>query len=225
MYSLVKTDTTHRDIVFLLDGSDETQNGFESIRDFVGNIVEKLVLEEDKDRVSVVQFSQDSKVHFYLNTYSNKEDITNALRHLRHKGGKPLNTGAALQFVKDNVFTASAGSRYLEGVPQLLILLTGRRSNDDVQSAVTKLKEFGVMPLVVGVRKADTLELQMISHKPSYSFSIPTFHDLPSIQQQVVSTITQESKLTSPDLQSVIGKEHNNNSTNNSRPHNCYLHK
>ncbi|XP_064166861.1 collagen alpha-3(VI) chain isoform X2 [Anguilla rostrata] len=204
---VVKTDTTQRDIVFLLDGSDETQNGFQSIRDFVQNVVEKLFLEEDKDRVSVVQFSRDPEAHFYLNTYSTKGDVTNSIRNLRHKGGRPLNTGAALQFVKDNVLTASAGSRRLEGVPQLLILLTGGRSSDDVHGAVTMLKEFGVILLVVGVKKADTLELQMISHKPSYSFSIPNFYDLPSVQQQVVSAITKVTKLTSTDLPSVIADD------------------
>ncbi|KAG9339527.1 hypothetical protein JZ751_023669 [Albula glossodonta] len=117
----VELDAAQRDIVFLLDGSDGTRSGFSAMRDFVQRVVEKFSVGENKDRVSVVQYSRDPEAHFYLNTYSTKADVTDTIRSLKHKGGTPLNTGAALQFVKDNVFTASAGSRRLEDrINQLL---------------------------------------------------------------------------------------------------------
>ncbi|XP_058642214.1 collagen alpha-3(VI) chain-like [Onychostoma macrolepis] len=178
-----------RDVVFLLDGSDGTRSSFPAMRDFVERMVERLNVSENRDRVSVVQYSRDPEAHFYLNTYSRKEDILDTVRGLRHKGGRPLNTGAALQYVRDNVFTASAGSRRVEGVPQLLILLSGGRSFDNVDTPASALKELGVLIFGIGSRSSDSRELQRISHEPSYALSVSDFADLPSVQQQLFSNI------------------------------------
>jgi len=64
-YSLsspVVTKPPRRDIVFLLDGSDGTRNGFPAMRDFVEKVVEKLNVGQNKDRFSVVQYSREAEV-------------------------------------------------------------------------------------------------------------------------------------------------------------------
>ncbi|XP_051999192.1 uncharacterized protein col6a3 [Xyrauchen texanus] len=186
---MVERRMAGRDVVFLLDGSDGTRSSFPAMRNFVERMVERLNVSERRDRVSVVQFSRDPEAHFYLNTYTKKEDILDTVRGLRHKGGRPLNTGAALQYVRDSVFTASSGSRRLEGVPQLLILLSGGRSFDNVDTPATSLKELGVLIFGIGSRSSDSSELQRISHDPSYVLSVSDFSDLPSVQQQLFTNI------------------------------------
>ncbi|KAI7808924.1 putative collagen alpha-3VI chain [Triplophysa rosa] len=178
-----------KDLVFLLDGSDGTRNSFPAMRDFVQRLVGKLNVQPNRDRVSVVQYSRDSEVHFYLNTYTTKEDIIDSVRGLRHKGGRPLNTGAALQYVRDNVFTASSGSRRLEGVPQILILLSGGRSFDNVDTAASSLKEIGVFTFGIGSRGSDSSELQRISFDPSYAMSLSDFSELPNVQEQLLDSV------------------------------------
>ncbi|XP_075334963.1 collagen alpha-3(VI) chain-like [Odontesthes bonariensis] len=185
----VVRQTPGRDFVFLLDGSDGTRNGFPAMRDFVQRVVDTLSVDDNKDRVSVIQYSRDPSVQFYLNTYITKGEILDTVRGLRHKGGRPLNTGAALQYLRDNVFTASAGSRRLEGVPQILILLSGGRSFDSVDAAASALKQMGVLTFAIGSRGSDNRELQKISHDPSYALSVSEFTDLPSVQQQLQSSV------------------------------------
>lgn len=175
--------------MFLLDGSDGTRTGFPAMRDFVQRVVETLSVNDNKDRVSVVQYSRDPAVQFYLNTYTTKGQILDSVRGLRHKGGKPLNTGAALQYLSDNVFTASAGSRRLEGVPQVLILLCGGRSSDSVDAPASALKQLGVLTFAIGTRGSDSRELQKISHDPSSALSVSEFTDLPGVQQQLQSSV------------------------------------
>ena len=192
--------------MFLLDGSDGTRNGFPAMRDFVQRVVEKLNVEENKDRISVVQYSREPEANFYLNTYSTKGNVINYIRNLRHKGGRPLNTGAALQFVKDNVFTASAGSRRLEGVPQLLILLSGGRSHDVVSVPASALKDDAIVPFTIGTSDADMIELQVISHNPSYALSIPGFDDLQSVDQHLLSFVKSAPRLPRPHPTTVVGK-------------------
>lgn len=186
--SPVDDDTARRDVVFLLDGSDGTRNGFPAMRDFVQRVVENLNIGENKDRVSLVQYSRDSEVHFNLNTYTTKEDIANTVRGLRHRGGRPLNTGAALQYVKDNVFTASSGSRRQEGIPQILIVLSGGRSSDNVDTPASALKSDGVLIFGIGTRNSSR-EVQRIASDPNYAQSVSDFSDLPNVPQTFIASL------------------------------------
>lgn len=199
--SLVERKPPGKDFVFLLDGSDGTRSEFPAMQNFVQSMVERLSVDDNKDRVSVVQYSRDAAVQFYLNTYRAKGEILDRIRGLRHKGGRPLNTGAALQYLRDNVFTTSAGSRRLEGVPQLLILLSGGRSFDSVDAPASALKQMGIVTRAIGTRNTDKSEMQKISYEPSSALSVSDFNDLPSVQQQLQSsleTVTVEATDESP---------------------------
>lgn len=72
-----------------------------------------------------------------------------------------MNTGAALDFVKNNVFTVSSGSRNQEDIPQILVLLSGRKSDDDVQDAGDTLAgNAGIVLHTIGLNNADKLEME-----------------------------------------------------------------
>lgn len=186
---LVHGDTVKRDIVFLLDGSDDTQNGFPEIQLFVKKIVENLSVDENKDRVSVVQYADKPAAAFYLGSHKTKNDVLNAIDNLRHKGGRNLNTGAALQFVRHNIFTSSMGSRRLEGVPQFLLLLSSKQSSDDVRGPAFALKDREIVCVGIGVGDASLSELEMIAYKPGFTYKVTDFSKLPSIQSQLVATL------------------------------------
>lgn len=204
---LFSADTAQKDIVFLLDGSDGTRNGFPAMRDFVERQVEKLSVGQNRDRVSVVQYSNDAEVHFYLNTFTRKEDILDAVRALRHRGGRAINTGAALQYVRDNVFTNSSGSRRLQGVPQMLILLNGGRSSDSVDTPATALKQQGISVIGIGTRNSDRRELQKIAHDPSYALAVSDFSDLPRVQEQLSTVMSTVLVRATPVPPRVTGKK------------------
>lgn len=152
-----------------------------------------LNLEENQDRVAVVQYSDTAETNFYLNTHSTQSEIVTAITGLRHKGGYPHNLGAALQHVEDNVFTPGFGSRRLDGVSQILILLSGGRSGDDIRVPLKQLKEMGVILIGVGTTDADTLELQTMSHKPNYALKINDYHELSTIHRDILSLVGEVS--------------------------------
>lgn len=187
------TDTNRRDIVFLLDGTDDSQRRFQDIKDFVQRIVADLNVDANKDRVAVVQYSNTAQVDFNLRRYSTEDDVLDAVRDLSHKGGYPHNIGAALQYLRDHVFTSDSGSRLLEGVPQILILLSGGRSADDIRTPVRMLDEIGVISVAIGTTDADTLELQTISHEPNYALSITDYEELPTAKQDLMSLLGEVS--------------------------------
>ncbi|XP_024116259.2 collagen alpha-3(VI) chain [Oryzias melastigma] len=188
-FLLDNLESSQRDIVFLLDGTHDTQSGFPAMKSFVQQVVETLNVGQNTDHVSVVQYSQNPETNFALNTYMTKQDVLVAVKNLNHKGGKPRNTGAALDYVRTNAFSEFSGSRHKKGAPQILLLLSGGKSQDNVETAATSLKQKNVVTFCVGTRTADIIELQMIAHNPSYAFSVLTFDDVGSIQQQLVSFV------------------------------------
>ncbi|XP_040004076.1 collagen alpha-3(VI) chain-like [Xiphias gladius] len=200
----VEKQPSGRDVVFLLDGSDGTGTGFPAMRDFVQRVVETLSVDDNKDRVSVVQYSSDPTVQFYLNTYTTKSEILDGVRGLRHKAENPQHWSSS-PVLEDNVFTASAGSRRLEGVPQVLILLSGGKSFDSVDGPASALKQLGVLTFAIGTRSSDSRELQKITQDPSYTLSVSEFTDLPSVQQQLQSSVEAVVTDIIPESPTVLG--------------------
>lgn len=181
-----------RDIVFLIDGSDDVRSRFSTIREFVAKMVDNFDLDGGKDKVAVVQYSNNAELSFNLNTYNTRDGVLKHIASLKPKGGRPQYIGAALQFVKDKVFVSNAGSRFHEGAKQMLVVLAGGRSRDSPRGPASMLKAAGVVTFAVGSRMSNSAEMQLISSDPNYAYSVPDFVNLPRIQQSLMNYLTQE---------------------------------
>ncbi|TRZ18803.1 hypothetical protein HGM15179_008297 [Zosterops borbonicus] len=177
-----------RDVVFLVDGSRYAAQEFYLIRDLIGRIVNNLDVGIDTTRISVVQFSEHPHVEFLLNTHSTKDEVQNAVRQLRSKGGQLVNVGEALEFVAKTIFTRPSGSRIEEGVPQFLVVLTSRKSDDDFEYPSLQVKQVGVAPMMIA-KNVDTEEMIQISLSPEYVFQVSSFQELPSLEQKLLTPI------------------------------------
>ncbi|XP_030132921.4 collagen alpha-3(VI) chain isoform X10 [Taeniopygia guttata] len=177
-----------RDVVFLVDGSRYAAQEFYLVRDLIGRIVNNLDVGIDTTRISVVQFSDHPHVEFLLNTHSTKDEVQNAVRQLRSKGGQQVNVGEALEFVAKTIFTRPSGSRIEEGVPQFLIILSSRKSDDDFEYPSLQVKQVGVAPMMIA-KNVDTEEMIQISLSPEYIFQVSSFQELPSLEQKLLTPI------------------------------------
>uniref|UniRef100_A0A8D2CFT2 Collagen alpha-3(VI) chain n=1 Tax=Sus scrofa TaxID=9823 RepID=A0A8D2CFT2_PIG len=189
-----------RDVVFLIDGSQTAGPEFQYIRTLIERLVDSLDVGFDTSRVAVIQFSEDPRVEFLLNAHSSKDEVQNAVRRLRPKGGRRINIGGALEYVSKNIFKRPLGSRIEEGVPQFLVLISSGKSDDEVDDSAAELKQFGVAPLTIA-RNADPEELVKISLSPEYVFSVSTFRELPSLEQKLLTPITT---LTAEQIQQLL---------------------
>ncbi|XP_041432954.1 collagen alpha-3(VI) chain isoform X2 [Xenopus laevis] len=183
-----------KDIVFLIDGSDDARSRFSALRSFIQRVVQNLDVGQDKTRIAVAQYSDSTRPNFQLNTHRDQQGVLDAIQRLTPIGGSSLNTGAALDYVTRNVFTKSSGSRADEGVPQFLILLTTGKSRDNVGRPATTLKNQGVIPFAIGTNRADTTELQTISFLPDYSFSVSDASQLTDVYQAFTNRVSQLNK-------------------------------
>lgn len=154
-------------------------------------MVESFNVDQGKDKVAVVQYSNNAELSFSLNTYNTNSDTLQHVASLKPKGGRPLYLGAALQFVKDHVFVPKAGSRHNKGSKQILVILAGGRSRDSPRGPADLLKAAGVATFAIGSRLSNSAEINAISSDPNYFYVIPDFVNLPRIQQSLMSHLTQ----------------------------------
>uniref|UniRef100_A0A8B9EGX4 Collagen alpha-3(VI) chain n=1 Tax=Anser cygnoides TaxID=8845 RepID=A0A8B9EGX4_ANSCY len=185
---LQPTAGVKRDVVFMVDGSRYAAQEFYLVRDLIERIVTNLDVGFDTTRISVIQFSEHPHVEFLLNAHSTKDEVQSAVRRLRPQGGQQVNIGEALEFVAKTIFTRPSGSRIEEGVPQFLVILSSRKSDDDLEFPSLQVKQVGVAPLVVA-KNMDPEEMVQISLSPDYVYQVSSFQELPSLEQKLLAPI------------------------------------
>ncbi|XP_025018878.1 collagen alpha-1(XX) chain [Python bivittatus] len=152
------------DIILLVDGSWSIgRNNFGLIREFLVSLLVPFNIAEDKIRIGLSQYSSDPRTEWDLNTYSTWDQVSEAIRNLRYKGGNTF-TGLALTHVLEHNLKAEAGAR--PEASKLLILLTDGKSQDDANPPAQTLKNMGIQIFAVGVKNADEAELRQVASEP-----------------------------------------------------------
>ncbi len=177
LFILGQTLEAGRNIVFLIDGSDDASDRFTAIREFVASLAETFVVGKEKDKIAVVQFSNTAEISFNLSTYSSTSEVADAVRNLKPKGGSPPYIGQALQFVIDSIFTPSVKSQQIGRAIQNLVLVAGGRSRDSPRGPANTLKKMGVAIFAIGSRLTDPIEMEAISSKTDYAIAVSDFRD------------------------------------------------
>uniref|UniRef100_A0A8C4XD08 Collagen type VI alpha 6 chain n=1 Tax=Erpetoichthys calabaricus TaxID=27687 RepID=A0A8C4XD08_ERPCA len=169
------------DIVFVVDGSSSIgEPNFQQLRDFLYTFVDSLDVSVDNVRVGLAQYSDDAHKEFLLNTFSNKSEILTHIQDLAYRKGGTY-TGKALEFIKEQYFTPSAGSRVDKGVPQIAIVLTDGESSDNVSAPANELRKLGVLVYVIGINVAEYGELKEIANNFHRASGLPFFTGLHSV--------------------------------------------
>lgn len=154
-------------------------------------MVENFDIESGKDKVALVQYSNDVELSFNLSAYGTKDGILKHIAGLKQKGGRTQYIGQALRFVKDNVLDSNAGGRPHEGAKQILVMLASGRSRDSPRGPASGLKAAGITIFSLGSRMSSSSELRYISTEPTYAFTVPDFENLPRIQQRLLGFLNQ----------------------------------
>ncbi|KAL2099144.1 hypothetical protein ACEWY4_005624 [Coilia grayii] len=187
------------DLVFLIDGSwsigDES---FAKVIQFVFSMIGSFdVISHEGMQVSFVQYSDEAKTEFKLNTYQDKGMALAALQMVRYRGGN-TKTGAALKYVGEKVFTSDSGMR--RNVPKVLVVVTDGRAQDDVKKSAMKLQHSGYSVFVIGVADVDVVELRNIGSKPSdrHVFVVDDFDAFTKIQDNLITFICETATSSCP---------------------------
>ena len=106
-----------RDLVFLVDGSQSvTLKHFAIIKHFIKSTIHGVDVGPHATQVSVVQVGGQPRGDIYLNSFTKKQPLLDAVNTIKNVGG-PRNVGKALSFVGQEVLKPNKGSR--PGVPKV----------------------------------------------------------------------------------------------------------
>ncbi|XP_068188958.1 collagen alpha-1(XIV) chain-like isoform X2 [Antennarius striatus] len=189
------------DLVFLVDGSWSIgDDNFLKIVRFLYSTSGALDrIGPDGTQVAIVQFSDDARTEFTLNSHDDKERLLDAINRIAYKGGN-TKTGRAIQHVKENIFTVEGGVR--RGVPKVLVVLTDGRSQDDVTRVSKELQMEGYIVFAIGFADADYGELVSIASKPSdrHVFFVDDLDAFKKIEEKLVTFVCEAATATCPSV-------------------------
>ncbi|XP_029361065.1 collagen alpha-6(VI) chain isoform X2 [Echeneis naucrates] len=187
----VCTQEAVADIVFLVDGSWSIgAENFEQIRQFLYTLVDSFDVRPDHVRISLVQYSNSPRTEFLLNTFQDKADILQYISKLPYMGGG-THTGQGLDFMLKEHFVPVAGSRAAQKVPQIAVVITDGKSQDNVESHAQDLKRRGIVLYAIGIKDADEDQLREIANEPysQHVYSVSDFAALQGISQNILQTL------------------------------------
>lgn len=179
----------NRDIIFLVD-STMGASILNSVREFIRRFVDSLPIGPNEVQVGVATFSNVPRLEIDLNAHSTKDSLSAALGTIRPKPGQSVNIGAALDFVRTNMLRSDRGSRMQAGVPQLVLVMTSKRSSDSVEEPANALKRMGILTLAAGSRAADEQELKQIAFAENLVYTVKDFRVLQRNPGKILADLT-----------------------------------
>lgn len=163
---------------------------FQQIRQFLSTLVSSFDVGPEQVRIGLVQYSTTPRSEFLLNTYRSKEDILQYISSFPYMGGG-TQTGLGLDFMLKEHFVEKAGSRGGRSVPQIAVVITDGKSQDDVESHAQDLKRKGIVLYAIGIKDADEDQLMEMATQPhsQHVYSVSDFAALQEISQNIVQTL------------------------------------
>ncbi|XP_061151439.1 collagen alpha-4(VI) chain-like isoform X4 [Syngnathus typhle] len=184
-------NATVADVVFLADSSGSISlANLQQIRFFLLTVVSGLDIGPNNVRVGLAQFTGAPFQEFLLNEHQDRDSLLAALNNYPVRRGGTM-IGRALDFIRTQFFTESAGSRANQGVPQIAVVLTDGASFDDVVEPARRLRQQGVDLFSIGVGLTQVTELEAIANQPSdqFVFSIENFGVLQTLSEVLLRSV------------------------------------
>ncbi|KAE8293092.1 Collagen alpha-1(XIV) chain Undulin Precursor [Larimichthys crocea] len=170
------------DIMLLVDGSWSIgRTNFRRVRDFLEGLMTPFHIGPNHIQIGLTQYSSDPRTEWQLNNFTTKDQLLEAVRNFRYKGGNTF-TGQALLHVMEENMRVEAGAR--SDIPFFLVLLTDGKSQDDAIAAANRLKNAGVEIIAVGVKNADEAELRQVASEP-VDLNVYNVNDFPLLSKLV----------------------------------------
>ena len=178
------------DIIFVVDASgSEGANNFNKQLNFIENFTAQFEIGPNNTLVSLVTFATAIKNEFYLDRYSTKPDVLNAIGHSVYLNGETY-THLALDHVRRFNIQPNHGAR--ANVSKIVIVLTDGRSNEEAltKTAAARLKqEAGVTVMAIGIgHNVDPAELTAIASDANHTYRVPDFDALSTIETDLTDT-------------------------------------
>uniref|UniRef100_A0A8C2UN38 Collagen type VI alpha 6 chain n=2 Tax=Chinchilla lanigera TaxID=34839 RepID=A0A8C2UN38_CHILA len=186
--SKVDCDIEKVDLVFLMDGSNSIHpSDFKKVKEFLASVVQDFDVSLKRVRIGAAQFSDTYRPEFPLGTFVGEKEISFQIENIQQIFGY-THLGAALRKVS-HYFRPDMGSRINAGTPQVLLVLTDGRSQDEVAQAAEELRHKGVDIYSVGIGDVDDQQLIQITGTADKKLTVHNFDELKKVKKRIVRHI------------------------------------
>ncbi|XP_043912617.1 collagen alpha-1(XII) chain-like isoform X2 [Protopterus annectens] len=178
------------DILFLTDSSGSVSHyEFAKVKEFMVRLLRPFYIGPNDVQVSIVHISTIPTLEFPFDRFRSNSDLLSAVKNMTQKMGD-TNTGKALQYAKDTIFTDATGSR--AGIPKVLVWVTDGISTDDILQPMNLLKDFGVHAFIVSTGRGNYVELSEAASQPTENhLYFVEVDDLPIILDELLDSIIE----------------------------------
>ncbi|XP_026518867.1 collagen alpha-6(VI) chain-like, partial [Terrapene carolina triunguis] len=183
------------DVVFVIDGSGSiSPEQYQTMKKFMIDLVKKSDVAPDRVQFGAVKYSDEPETFFYLNTYTTKSEIVEAIQNDVTKGGSTY-TAKAIGY-SEALFAQEHGGRKSKGVPQILIVITDGDSQDAPQlnDTAKRLRDNGIIIYAVGIEGAKPDELLAMAGSKDKYYYVNTFEGLKNTSIAISEKICDDSK-------------------------------
>ncbi|XP_077608627.1 integrin alpha-2 [Crocuta crocuta] len=172
----VQTCPSLIDVVVVCDESNSIYP-WEAVKNFLEKFVQGLDIGPTKTQVGLIQYANNPRVIFNLNTFKTKDAMIEATSRTYQFGGDLTNTFKAIQYAKDFAYKAAAGGR--PGATKVMVVVTDGESHDgSMLKAVIdecnndNILRFGIA--VLGYLNRNALDTKNLIKEIKAIASIPT---------------------------------------------------
>lgn len=184
-------NTEEADIYFLLDTSAGTRADFEDVKNFILFLLKLFTIGQYRVRAGIVKADRTPTLQFSVKDHKTRETLEKDVRNmLQPSGGQEM--GVALTYVAERFREANVSRE--ANVQNILIIITDKKSQDDVSKPTAELSNLGVLVYAVGVGDADRDYLLKMADD-SKVFFVTNYDALNVIKTDVLTDIcSQEGK-------------------------------
>nr|XP_016846318.1 PREDICTED: collagen alpha-1(VII) chain [Anolis carolinensis] len=178
------------DIVFLVHATRDNAYNAEAVRSFLSNTVSAMgQLGPGASQAGIVLYSYRALPFLLLNRSSDLETVLQNIRAFRYEEPSGNNIGAAINFARNYMLSASAGRR--PGVPGTLVILADGPSGDDAIGPAREIKAAGIQVLAVGMDGANREQLRRLvtNEDPRNVFFVRDSRSLPEVEEGLASAL------------------------------------
>ncbi|NXV83904.1 ITA2 protein, partial [Atlantisia rogersi] len=138
------------DIVVVCDESNSIYP-WDAVRAFLKKFVQGLDIGPNKTQVGLIQYANNPRVVFNLNTYQTKEEIVKAMEGTSQKGGDLTNTFKAIDNARQFAFSPESGGR--PTATKVMVVVTDGESHDgsNLKTVIGKCNEDNITRFGIAV--------------------------------------------------------------------------
>ncbi|XP_059504546.1 integrin alpha-2 isoform X2 [Stegostoma tigrinum] len=118
---------SYMDLVIVLDGSNSIWP-WVPVQNFLKKLTGSLDIGPEKTQVSIVQYGEDVRFEFKLNTYKTTAEVEQIAAKIKQKQGTETNTARGINFAREYAFSTQNGGRLR--ATKVMVVVTDGESHD-----------------------------------------------------------------------------------------------